>query len=228
MLHMNSEGDGMTTRTCLRGLFISVAVLMISVIALPAGAQSERAVSFNIGGGFTPAVGALSQRLDNGWNFTGGAAYNIRPSFSLGAQFMYNGLGVSRSLLDAAGAPDGDANVWSITAQPRLELPFSSKLNPYLVGGIGYYRRTVHFTQPALAATTFFDPFFGVLFPGVISTNQVLGTITRSGIGGNLGGGFAFSLGHGGTEVFTEARYHYANTGHTPTRMIPVTIGIRF
>ncbi len=218
----------MTTRKCLRGLAAAVAVALVSMLTLPARAHSERPVSINIGGGFTPAVGALSERLDNGWNFSGGAAYNIRPSFSLGAQFMYNGLGVSRSLLNAAGAPDGDANVWSITAQPRLELPFSNKLKPYLVGGFGYYRRSVHFTQPALAPVTFFDPFFGVLFPGVVSTNQVLGTITRSGIGGNLGGGFAFSLGRGGAQLFTEARYHYANTGHTPTRMIPVTVGIRF
>ncbi len=211
----------------IRLLGAPAAALLLFWLVLPASAQSERPVSFNVGGGFTPTVGALSQRLDNGWNMGGGVAYNVRPSFSLGAQFMYNALGVSRTLLNAAGAPNGDANVWSITAQPRLQLPFS-KLKPYVVGGVGYYRRTVHFTQPAVQQVAFFDPFLGILFPGVVGTNQVLGTITRSGIGGNLGGGFAFGVGRGGAQIFTEARYHYANTGRTPTGMIPVTIGLRF
>lgn len=31
----------------------------------------------------------------------------------------------------------------------------------YLIGGGGYYRRTVEFTQPAITTVTAFDPFFG-------------------------------------------------------------------
>jgi hypothetical protein len=96
------------------------------------------------------------------------------------------------------------------------------------VGGVGYYRRTVNFTQPALVNVTFLDPFFGFLFPGVIGTNQVLKTDTQSGIGGNAGGGFAIKLGQTGTQFFTEARYHYAATGKVPTRMVPLTFGLRF
>jgi hypothetical protein len=86
----------------------------------------------------------------------------------------------------------------------------------------------VNFTQPALVNVTFLDPFFGFLFPGVIGTNQVLKTDTQSGIGGNAGGGFAIKLGQTGTQFFTEARYHYAATGKVPTRMVPLTFGLRF
>jgi hypothetical protein len=63
------------------------------------------------------------------------------------------------------------------------------------------------------------NPFF--------PADQVIGRVTRNGIGGS--GGFGFEAGmRGGTKFFLEARYHYASTGAIPTRMIPVTIGIRF
>jgi hypothetical protein len=187
-------------------------------------------VSVNIGGGFSPAVGRISRRLDNGWNITGGVAYNVpRSPFSIGAQFLYNGLGVNRTTLDLVGAPNGDANVWAITAEPRLRIPTgSSSFHPYVVGGVGYYRRAVHFTQPAILPVTVFDPFFGIAFPTLIGTNQVIREVVRSGIGGNLGGGFSIGLGRYGASIFTEARYHYASTGAVPTRLIPVTFGIRF
>ena len=51
---------------------------------------------------------------------------------------------------------------------------------------------------------------------------------SQSGIGGNAGAGFAIKLGREGTEFFTEARYVYAATGNVPTRMVPVTFGLRF
>ncbi|MGE5204473.1 MAG: outer membrane beta-barrel protein [Chlamydiota bacterium] len=192
-----------------------------------AAAQSERPVAINIGGGFSPLVGDVSSHLNNGWHMTGGVAYNVNSVFSIGPQFTYNGFGVSRSALKEAGTPSGDSHVWSITAEPRLQLPFAYKLRPYVVGGVGYYRRTVNFTQPALINVTFFDPFFGYIFPGLVGTNQVLKTDSQSGIGGNAGAGFSIKLGPN-TEFFTEARYVYAATGDVPTRMVPLTFGLRF
>jgi hypothetical protein len=200
-------------------------VVCLAVVC--ACAQSERPVAVNVGGGFSPLVGNLSNRLDNGWHVTGGVGFNVGP-LTIGPQFTYNGLGVSRSVLRQVGAPGGDAHVWSITADPRLQLPFATKFKPYVIGGVGYYRRSVNFTRPALVPVTFLDPFFGFVYPGVIGTNQVLRTVTRNGIGGSLGGGFAVKLGRMGTEFFTEARYHYADTGAVPTRMVPVTFGLRF
>lgn len=206
--------------------FMLAAVLFLTT--LTASAQSEHPVTVNVGGGFTPLTGNLSRRLDNGWHFTGGAGYNVHGPFSLGLQFTYNGFGVNRSTLAQAGAPNGDSHVWSLTVDPKMQLPFGSKFKPYVVGGVGYYRRTVNFTQPALRRVTFYDPFFGYLFPGLVPTNQVLATVTRDGIGGNLGAGWEVKLGNSGAHLFTEARYHYAATGSVPTRMVPLTIGVRF
>ena len=213
--------------TVLSGIKAGILVPLLCLATAFAVAQSERPVSINVGGGFSPVVGNVSNDLNNGWHITAGAKYNVTSTFSIGPQFLYNGFGVPGSVLRRAGAPNGDAHVWAITADPRLQLPFS-RLRPYLVGGVGYYRRTVNFTQPAVTSVTFFDPFFGYVFPGLVGTNQVLKTITRNGIGGSLGAGFGVKLGHMGTEFFTEARYHYADTGKIPTRMIPVTFGLRF
>jgi hypothetical protein len=107
-------------------------------------------------------------------------------------------------------------------------VPTSGRLSPYVVGGVGYYRRTVEFTQPSVTPATIFDPFFGLFIPTLVPANIVLGRITRSGVGGSLGAGFNINLGTSGVKFFTEARYHYADTGSIPTRMVPVIFGIRW
>ncbi len=116
----------------------------------------------------------------------------------------------------------------AVTAEPRLQFGLARAFSPYLIGGVGYYRRTVNFTQPTVAPATFFDPFFGVIFPGVVPATQILRSDVRDGLGGSLGIGLSFPLGHGGAKFFTEARYHYADLGRVPVRMVPVTFGIRF
>src|SRR5574337_641001 len=102
---------------------------------------------------------------------------------------MYNGFGVSRTVLNEANVPDGNAHMWSLTANPKIRVNPDWKIDPYAVGGIGYYRRVVEFTQPTLIPTLIFDPFFGAFFNTLIPANQVIGRITRDGFGGSIGGG---------------------------------------
>lgn len=210
------------------GVRLSVMLWLLCLATAYAAAQSERPVSINIGGGFTPLVGNAGRYLNNGWNISGGVAYNVNKAFSIGPQFTYNGFGVSPLALKNAGTPNGNGHLWSITAQPRLQLPFAFRLRPYLVGGVGYYRRSLNFTRPALANVNFFDPFFGFVYPGTVLTNQILKRQSQSGIGGTAGGGIAFKLGSRGDEIFAEARYVYASTGGMPTRLVPLTFGLRF
>jgi opacity protein-like surface antigen len=217
------------TNLKLRAKFRAGALIWLVCLAMVfACAQSERPVAINIGGGFTPLVGDVSSHLNNGWHMTGGVGYNVRGPLTIGVQFAFNGFGVSRSALMNAAAPSGDSHVWSVTAEPRLQLPFAHRIRPYVVGGVGYYRRTVNFTRPAMQRVFFFDPFFGFVFPGVIGVNQVLSSVTRSGPGGSLGAGWSVKLGNTDAEFFNEARYTYAATGTIPTRMVPLTFGLRF
>ncbi len=201
------------------------ALAIVSVLTVTASAQ-ERRFTFEVGGGYTPPVGRTANRLNNGWNVGAGAGMNLGRFFSIGPHFMYNSFGVNSAVLGAFGAPNGNGRVYAITADPRIQ--FGGRFTPYIVGGVGWYRRTIEFTQPSLFPTTFYDPFFGIFYPGVTSGNQVLGSVVRDGIGGSLGGGLQFGVGHGGAKLFAEARYHYADTGRVPTRMVPLTFGIRF
>lgn len=107
--------------------------------------------------------------MDGTLSFGGG--YNFNSRFSLGGQIIYNGLGVSRGVLREFAVPDGNARIWAFTTEPRLNFAPRRKFTLYVVGGVGYYRRVVEFTQPTLAAVTVFDPFFFTFFPVLVPAN---------------------------------------------------------
>lgn len=208
-------------------LFSAIAAVVVSLSLLsPAQVEASRHVTFNVGGGVSPLVGAVSNRLNTGWNVTAGVGYRVDPHFSTALQFAYDGFGVSRRVLNEANVPGGTAHMWSITLDPKVNFAPGSRLSPYVVGGAGYYRRTVEFTAPTVAPALIFDPFFGFVST-LVPADQVLGQITKDGVGGSLGAGFDIGISHG-TTFFTEARYVYAGTGGFPTRVVPVTFGLRF
>jgi hypothetical protein len=207
-----------------------LARLAVVLLALASGAFAQdesRRWTANVGGGFTPLVGSLNQRLDNGWHIAFGAGYRVNARFTIGGQVMYNGFGVSKGVLQELTVPDGNSHLWAFTAEPKLYFAPRHRIDPYFVGGVGYYRRVVQFTRPSVAAVTIFDPFFGFL-PALIPADQVLGTIVRDGPGGSIGAGFSIPIRETGAKFYSEIRFHYADNGGIPTRMIPWTIGIRF
>lgn len=204
-----------------------VAAALILIATVSACAQDERRFTLNAGAGFSPLLGQISDRLENGWNVTVGGGYDFTRHFETNLQFTYNGFGVRPLVLTEAGAPAANSHMWSITVDPKLRLHPSGRVDPYVVGGVGYYRRTVQFTQPTVASVFFFDPFFDTFFSELVPANIVLGNITRGGVGGNLGVGFDVPF-VGGTRFSIEARYQYASTGNIPMRMIPLTVGIKW
>jgi opacity protein-like surface antigen len=208
-------------------IIASVAIALIFGLSLAAHAQEqEPRYTINAGGGYSPLLGQIHNRLSNGWHITAGAGFRAKSHFEITGQYSYNGFGVQSVVLGEAGVPAANSHLWSITADPKLRFRGGHHLDPYLVGGVGYYRRTVNFTAPTVAAVTLYDPFFGFLFPALEPANVLLGSISRSGIGGNGGFGFDFRLGQSRGKLFVEARYEYAATGNLPTRMIPVTLGV--
>jgi outer membrane protein with beta-barrel domain len=201
--------------------------LLISAGGMSAQEEEGRKWTVNAGVGFSPLVGALDKRLDNGWHVSFGGGYNFNSRFSVGGQVMYDGFGVSRGVLQEVGVPDGNAHLWAITAEPRYSFAPGRKVDVHVVGGMGYYKRVAEFTKPTVAAVVIFDPFFGFV-PILVPANVVIGRITRDGIGGNAGLGFTMRLGRSGVKLFTEARFHYSNGGGIPTRIVPLTIGVRY
>src|SRR5690348_3737999 len=150
MFHNTLEGQLMRFRHS--ALKISLLLALLSLAPLM-NAQ-ERGWTANVGGGlgggFTPLVGGISKKLNNGWNMKAGGGFKFNSHFSTNLQFSYNGLGVSRAVLNEAQVPNGNAHVWSITLDPKITLAPRRGVSPYVIGAVGYYRRVVQFTQPTL------------------------------------------------------------------------------
>jgi opacity protein-like surface antigen len=186
---------------------LAVVVLLLSLSLC--GFAQDRRWTVNAGGGFSPLLGDLDNRLNNGWNITGGAGYNFGSGISVSADYMYDRFGISQRLLDGSPGSSGNAHVWSLTLDPKFPLKYVGRVRPYLVGGVGYYRFSVpNFALPAGQSVTNGD--------------------SHSGPGGSLGLGFDVNLGDTGLMLFSEARYHYASTGSVTLHMVPLTVGIRW
>lgn len=89
--------------------------------------------------------------------------------------------------------------IWTAGADAELEIPTSTPVVPYAIGGVGIYSSD----RSSLLVGT--------------------GYTTRPGV--NVGGGLRFELG-GGT-LFVEARYH-RTSGNNAIRLVPITVGLLF
>jgi opacity protein-like surface antigen len=212
-----------------RFAFITSIILGLS-FTLPAqqSSTSDRHFTFNVGGGVTPVVGDINKRLDTGWNFIAGAGWNFTQHFALDGEYQYNGLGLDNSVLREFNVPDGNAHMWSLTANAIYRIHPESRFGAYLIGGGGLYHRVVQFTRPTLAQELVVDPFFGFVFPVLVPANVNLGTFTSNAGGVNAGGGFTFKLPNSDAKLYLESRYHWAGTHNTATQILPVTLGLRW
>jgi len=199
--------------------------------ALPCNAQfvNWSRVSANFGGGFTEPVKETGNRLDRGFNLNAGIGVNIVPAFGLQAEFGYNQLGLSSTILNAVGVPGGDGRIYSVTLNPIVHLNPRGRFDAYVIGGAGFYRRTVEYTSPSVSTVTAFDPFFGVLYPANVASTTVLASQTQNKAGVNIGAGVAIRIrGDGNAKFYAESRYHYMFTSPVRTSVLPVTFGFRW
>lgn len=207
---------------------LALTAMLLAAFTLAVQAQSEHRFTLNAGAGISPLVSDISHRLDNGWHVSVGGGLNITRHLSATLNYTYNGFGVSQRILSEAEVPGGNSHLWSLTVDPKLRFSRSRRFDPYLVGGVGYYRRTVQFTRPTIIPALVVDPFFGAIFNTLVPADTVIGSITRDGVGGSGGAGFEVKLPRTTAKFYTEARYHYADTGRIATRMVPVTFGFRW
>src|SRR5690242_4041083 len=199
---------------------IACAAALLAV--RPAAAQNTNKFNFNIGAGFTEPVKYSDSRLDTGFNITAGAGYNFVPHLGVVGEFGFNHLGLSSAALSAAGVPGGSTRIYSLTLNPIVHFNPRGRMDAYIIGGGGFYRRTVELTAPTVATVTAFDPFFGVFYPAAVPANTVLGSFTQNKGGLNVSAGFTVQLkGDSNAKFYAESRYHYVFTTPVRTTTLP-------
>jgi hypothetical protein len=231
-----------------------------SHIAIEAGGGFSIPIGNDVNGGFTNSLDSLNIAgisgnygteifggnllVGGGWKFSkrftllGEYQFNTNkiPGRTLSAEYESNAANFVSDNINAIG---GNVHTNSITAEPMFYYLNSDRrsFSGYIIGGVGYYHKTINFTAQVLEQDAFGD-VFGV--------NQTFDSFSDSGLGGNLGTGIAFKVFGPDSQVrlFAEARYLFANTPrqtaadnantnafilHTGTEeLIPVSVGIRF
>jgi len=196
--------------------------------AIAQSTEEDHAVTLSAAGGLTTIVGRDAGKLDHGGNFQLGAGHFFNDYFAITGTFSFNGLGITRNQLDLLNQPDGSARVYSLTVDPMIRLPLGRRWSVYAVGGGGYLRRTIEFTQPTVAQTFVIDPWWGYIGPALVPVNQVLGSVTSNAGALDIGGGLNVPLPNSSMRLFVESRYLHGFTGHSGTSVVPIVFGIRW
>lgn len=205
--------------------------LLALALTTPAFAQADSEThpfTFNVGGGFTAITGYDAGRLDHGGNVQAGAGFNFNRYFGITGNFMFNSLGITRNELNTLNEPDGSARVYSFTVDPTFHFPLGHGVNAYVLAGGGYLRRTVEFTQPTVAQTFVFAPWWGYVGPALVPVNQILGSISSNAGTYDVGGGINFPLPRTRLHLYVESRYFHGFTPASNTTFVPISVGIRW
>jgi len=176
--------------------------------------------------------------VHTGWGVAAGAGYDFNSHHAIIFEFMWNRLyateGSLQPLRQALGSSDlsGKSNLYVVTGNYRYERR-GKVFGAYLIGGGGLYYRT---TNPSTLIVT------GSGIPcapawmwwgfscssGTVNPNQSLGSVGSNAFGGNGGGGVTVRVGQSPWRMYVESRYHYAPNKNVSTKLVTVTVGIRY
>ncbi len=192
--------------------------------------------TFEAGGGFNAPI---SNSITYGGQFTAGAGLKFNKYLSALIEYQFLDDKLPGYLIAEAGANGGYAHIWSFTIDPVIDLMPKATNDVYITGGGGFYRKVTSFTDPEETEYCYY-------FCEVGTTNAVVGHFSSNQGGINFGAGFQHRMGSmygdSNTKMFVEARYvdvfspavmGSANgLGVTSvaanTRLIPVSVGVRF
>jgi Outer membrane protein beta-barrel domain len=195
--------------------------------------QSVVAQGFNvnIGGGPGFPVSRTSDFADTSYHFVAGAGPNLRPYVKLDGEFMFHGLPVQQSVVNELNIPSAKGRLYSFTGNIMVGTG-DIKKSVYLIGGGGWYRRTVETQQTVYQAGEVCVPalvWWNVqCVNGVFPTDVTIGSHSSNAGGFNIGGGLTFAIGSSGAHLYTEVRFHHAFTDGVETTVLPLTFGVRW
>jgi hypothetical protein len=194
--------------------------------------------AFEAGGGFNAPE---SSSITYGGNFTVGGGMNFNKHLALLAEYQFIDDKIPGALIAEAQAQGGHAHIWSLTLDPVVDLFPKSNNDLYITGGGGFYRKVTSFTDPEDEEVCYY-------FCEEYEQNVVVGHFSSNQGGWNVGAGYQHRLGgmYGDSKMRLFAEFRYldvlspAVTGLSPnglgeittvnadTKMLPVTLGVRF
>lgn len=203
--------------------------LVLFLLALPVRAQS---FNFNLGGGPGFPLGTTADFVHNSYDFVVGGGPNLHPHIKMNVEFMFHGIPVHQDIIEQAGVSDIKGRLYALSGNLMVGTSTGGTKGAYLIGGGGWYRRTLEATQTVLQKGTVCAPFWEwwnvQCVDGIYPTDVTVGSRTVSAPGVNLGGGLTFGLGESRANFYVEVRYHRAFTRNVDTVVLPLTFGIRF
>jgi hypothetical protein len=198
------------------------------LLSLPSSAQG---FNFNIGGGPGFPLGTTSDFANTSYNFVVGGGPNLMSHVKLNAEFMFEGLPIHRSIIDQLGFSNVKGRFYSLTTNVLIGSGIGGHKTAYLIGGGGWYRRTIEAQQIVLGIGEVCEPWWwwdAQCVHGITTSEVTVGSRTSSAGGFNVGGGLTFPLGDSRANFYLEVRYHHAFTRNVETSVLPLTFGLRW
>lgn len=195
--------------------------------AAPTYAQDYSRLSINVGGGIGYPQGDLNSFVNSSGNFVAGGGYNFTSYFGVGTEYFWQDMPVSDHFRQLLNNPDVRAQQYAWTFNPIVRVPLGRRVGAYVIGGIGWYHRSGQETTPGVGVIC--DPYWSWWYGCVLGSVDIV-TKSRSSnaFGENIGVGLTYRLGESQFKIYTEVRYHHASYNNVPTKLLPVTVGIRW
>jgi opacity protein-like surface antigen len=190
----------------------------LAAFAIPAVAQEEKPVDFNLGGGFTAPYSDARDAFGGGAFFQIGATVNLKPTVGIQANYGYTRFG-SKDIAPTGTTLPASGNIITtipLTANHSMHdgdfsLVFSGSKQdhtavPYGLAGLGVYHDIVNVTTPSVGLATVCDPWLLICYPAAVPVDRIIGERTNTAFGLQFGGGVSFRVNDTGS-FYVEIRY---------------------
>jgi len=221
-------------KSLLTGISAAVlALVILAVTGVSAGAQSFHKGTFAAGGGFNFPVEESNKFFNDSGSLMFSGGRNINRQFALQLEWTHNWMAIDpdvpeRANSDSIQFDNTHASQWSMTLNLVRKFSADKDIVPWITGGVGYYKRNLQLTQNvAVYYPPVWDPWWGWIDGGWAPGEAVAGSRETSGFGWNVGMGVDMEI-DSGASLFIDVRYHEANVNGARLQMVPILFGVRW
>jgi hypothetical protein len=200
-------------------------------IARPVKQKPYKNWTYNVGGGANMTGGTTNKFVRSG-GATGdaGVARNFSQYFGFRADFQYDNLPLRQSALNAAQAPSGSSQVYTVMVNPIINVPATKDWGGYIVFGPAFLHRSGKLDSSTAVPGSSCDSFYLWWGPcnagGLPLTGQFL-KADQNEFAFDLGGGIARRV-RGNLEIYAEIRLVHGSHDSRTTDYRPITLGVRW